>query len=82
MGATDGFPKKLFYIYVSVISRKAVRLSRHIAIAQTTKPTTVVYCVHAERRQGSPLVTPEIGNHADPVPENDAKGGSPNADVD
>lgn len=68
----DVLRRRPFYIYTSNLSRKAVRLTKHMVIAQTAKPPTVICTVFIELRRGFQLKTPDEVNPTHSVSEENA----------
>lgn len=73
-------PQRPFYIHMSNFSHNAVRLPKHMAIAQATEPPTVVHAIYAKHRRCSRLGTTEEGKQAHPISTEDDTNGLHNAD--
>lgn len=55
-------PQRPFYIYVSNFSRKAIRLPKHMLIAETVESPTEIHATYTEPRRGSQWRKPKEDN--------------------
>lgn len=68
----DALSERPFYIYISKFSLKVVRLPKHMVIAETTKPPTVINVTYNKPRRGSWLGTPKKHEQIREIPDENA----------
>lgn len=79
-GVVDLSPQRLFYFNVSNFSHIAVRLPKHMIIAQTTESQSVFHAIRNHSWRDSRKRTPEVHNQVRSIHEENATSGTPIAD--